>query len=127
MKLLDKITKEEKKRTLKLLHKTKNYLGIDGYILMKKILTVSILTDYFQKQKNYIGWVTYHRVLDRNEMAVKGKYNVEQIKKINGLNPNKGFFGIDGHLVTTTHNFNEIENEIIKYWIEQNEDDDPFL
>lgn len=111
------ITKNQRKRTLKLLQDTKNYLGVDGYILMKKMLTVSIMIDYLQNKEKYTRYIPYGEFLSRNEYAVKRKLNIINLKKINGFYSE--FFGVNTEQIINTIP-SLIPSIVIKKWTERN-------
>lgn len=112
--ILEHITENQRKRTLKLLQDTKNYVGIDGYILMKKILAVGIITDYYQNKYNIYRWINYEQLLTRNENLIKQKSNIPFIKMKNGLIHNY-FFGIKSYTVINGMQIN-VEMEMYDYW-----------
>ena len=118
MKQLQMITKNQRKRTLKLLQDTKNYLGIDGYLLMKKMLTTSIITERLQnKYHRSCSWISYEEFLQRNERAVKNKCNKEYIKNINGL-ASPTFFGILSQIVIKG-TLIDTENAVLNKWYKE--------
>ena len=110
------ITKNQRKRTLKLLQDTKNYLGVDGYILMKKMLTVSIMIDYLQNKEKYTRYIPYEEFLSRNERAVKSKYNIINLRKINGFY--NAFFGVNTERIINTIP-SLIPSLVLKKWEER--------
>jgi hypothetical protein len=114
MKQLQLISKNQRERTLKLLQDTKTNYGISVYLLMKKMLTVSILTTYFQKKYQCGEWIEYEHFLQRNETLVKCKYDMPDLKSMNGLTQNT-FFGIPSSLVLDK-SLSDVEVAVIEKW-----------
>ena len=120
MKQLQLISKNQRERTLKLLQDTKTNYGISVYLLMKKMLTVSILTTYFQKkyqhEKGWIcgAWIEYEKFLSRNETLVKHEYDILNLKRANGLTQTT-FFGIPSFTVLYK-SLSDVELAVIKKW-----------
>jgi hypothetical protein len=89
---------------------------VDGYILMKKMLAVSIMIDYLQNKEKYTRYISYEEFLSRNERAVKLKYNIINLKKINGFY--SAFFGVNTeHIINTIPSL--IPSIVIKKWEER--------
>lgn len=120
MKQLQLISKNQRERTLKLLQNTKTNYGISVYLLMKKMLTVSILTTYFQKkyqhEEGWIcgAWIKYEDFLSRNEILVEHGCDIPNLKSMNGLTQNT-FFGISSFTVQYK-SLNDVEVAVIEKW-----------
>lgn len=95
------ITKRQYKRTIDLLTRTRRECGIDAYLLMKNILTVGIITDYFESKYNIGCWISYETLLQRNENLVKCDGTTkENVIKANHFNTRyETFFGIPKSIV----------------------------
>lgn len=119
MKQLQLITKNQRKRTLKLLQDVKMQHGISGYLLMKKMLTVSILTEHFQNKYRHESWIPYEDFLARNERAIKHGLDLNRIKENNGLSKDglkaTSFFGISS-LTVLDKSLNDVEVAVIEKW-----------
>ena len=91
------------------------------YLLMKKILALPMLSDYYQdKYHTLTSWIKYESVLRRNEELIDEESSVEYIINKNGLKPLGGYmyFGIDKE--TVLHD--RLSNVITKahnYWLEK--------
>lgn len=117
MKQLQLISKNQRERTLKLLQNTKTNYGISVYLLMKKMLTVSILTTYFQEkyQRGAWGaWIKYEDFLSRNEILVEHGCDIPNLKSMNGLTQNT-FFGISSFTVLYK-SLSDVELAVIEKW-----------
>lgn len=114
MKQLQLISKNQQERTLKLLQDTKTNYGISVYLLMKKMLTVSILTTYFQKKYQRGIWIEYEDFLSRNEILVEHGCDMPNLKRMNGLTQNT-FFGIPSNIVINS-NLADVKYKIIEKW-----------
>ena len=68
------VTQDEMDRTKKLLYKVRHQYDIDTYIFTKKMLLVSLIIHYFQKETKRGPWVSYRTILCRYE-ANSIKYN----------------------------------------------------
>jgi hypothetical protein len=81
---------------------------------MKKMLTVSILTDFLQNKYKRGAWITYEEFLQRNEYLVKAKCDMPYLKRMNGLTQNT-FFGISSFTVLDK-SLSDVECEVIEKW-----------
>jgi hypothetical protein len=81
---------------------------------MKKMLTVSILTTYFQEKYQREAWIEYESFLSRNEYLVKAKCDMPYLKRMNGLTQNT-FFGISSFTVLDK-SLSDVECEVIEKW-----------
>lgn len=114
----DYISKREYKRSIKLLRMTREKLGIDAYLLMKKILAVAAICKYYQFSKGInCGWIDYIYVLKRNENIIYGKYHntptIETIKSSNAVICGV-FFGVVFHT-----SFAKTLVNAYNYWAEE--------
>jgi len=90
------VSEKQYNRTIKLLYKTRQKLGIDAYILMKKILIVAAITKYYDKEER---WISYEHILIRNESLLKEQdCDITQLKRYNGLLQKKTF-NIDTNII----------------------------
>ena len=90
------VSEKQYNRTIKLLYKTRQKLGIDAYILMKKILIVAAITTYYDK-KGY--WISYEFLLTRNESLLKEQdCDITRLIRYNGLLQKKTF-DIDTNII----------------------------
>ena len=83
----------QRERTLKLLQDFKNIYGISLYLLMKKMLAVSILVDYYQELLHDHLYIYYEEFLTRNERIIKRREEISEVLKQNGCATNQIFFG----------------------------------
>lgn len=95
------LTKRQYKRTIALLTRTRKECGIDAYLLMKNILTVGIITDYFESKYNIGCWISYDTLFKRNENLIKcGGITKENVLKTNHFYTGyETFFGIPKKIV----------------------------
>ena len=94
----DFITKDQYKRTIRLLGRIRRECGIDAYLLMKNILTIGIITDYFQNKYNIGCWISYETLFKRNENLIN--ITKENILKVNHFYTGyETFFGIPKNIV----------------------------
>lgn len=95
------LTKRQYKRTITLLARIRRECGIDAYLLMKNILTIGIITDYFQSKYNIGCWISYETLFKRNENLIKcDGITKENILKVNHFYTNyETFFGIPKKIV----------------------------
>lgn len=114
MKQLQLISKNQRERTLKLLQDTKTKYGISVYLLMKKMLTVSILVDFLQNKYKFGTWITYEEFLRRNEAIVNAHYDTEYLRKSNGL-LSPYFFAIPTYVIIQ-QSLQDVENTTIEHW-----------
>ena len=114
VKLLKTLPQDAQKRTLKLLQDVKIHYGIDAYLFMKKILTVGIITEYYQKKYHIGGWIEYEHLLSRNENLIEQHKDIPFIKMVNGLIYGH-FFGIKSITVIKGMQM-EVEMETYDYW-----------
>ena len=130
----DYIPKEDYKRTLNLLYITRKEYGIDFFILLRKILLVGALVNYYQKQTNTGHWISYHKILSRNEdLFIHNKIyrkidenkktslmDMEYFKSINGLTTQSTFFGINPNIMQDKpFPLREIIQDLKIYWIKE--------
>lgn len=91
---IELISDNQRERTLKLLQAFKNIYGISLYLLMKKMLAVSILVDYYQKLSYSYFYIRYEDFLVRNERIIKRREKISEVLKQNGCaKTNPSFFG----------------------------------
>lgn len=114
VKLLETLPQDTQKRTLKLLQDVKIHYGIDAYLFIKKILTVGIITEYYQKKYHIGGWIEYEYLLSRNENLIQHHEDIPFIKMKNGLTYSH-FFGIKSITVIKGMQM-EVEMETYDYW-----------
>jgi hypothetical protein len=81
---------------------------------MKKMLTVSILTDFLQNKYKRGAWITYEEFLQRNEAIVNAHYDTGYLKKLNGL-LSPYFFSIPSHVIIR-QSLQDVENTVIEHW-----------
>lgn len=88
------VSDNQRERTLKLLQAFKNIYGISLYLLMKKMLAVSILVDYYQELLHSHFYIHYEDFLVRNEGIVKRRERRSEILTRNGcVATSQSFFG----------------------------------
>ena len=111
------ISKHEYERTIKLLALTRRNYDIKTYLLMKNILTVGMMTDYFQNLKDMSRWIGYHSLLERNEHLVRQKRAYINIVKNNYLDEEEytTFFGIPCEIVLHQP-FTKVIDAMYEYW-----------
>jgi hypothetical protein len=81
---------------------------------MKKMLTVSILTDFLQNKYKRGAWITYEEFLQRNEAIINAHYDTGYLKKSNGL-LSPYFFSIPSHVIIQ-QSLQDVENTVIEHW-----------
>jgi hypothetical protein len=89
------VSDNQRERTLKLLQAFKNIYGISLYLLMKKMLTVSILVDYYQELSHSHFYIHYEDFLVRNERIIKRREKISEVLTQNGCETNQTFFGFN--------------------------------
>ena len=111
------ITERQYKRTIAFLTRIRKECGIDTYLLMKNILTVGIITDYFETKYNIGYWISYETLFERNESLIKcGDITKEDVLKANNFHTDfKTFFGIPKIIVKGKSLTNVIIAEY-QYW-----------
>ena len=81
---------------------------------MKKMLTVSLLIDHLQHIDRYFGYISYGEFLTINEKAIQYKFDIENLKRINGLK-NRSFFIVETrHIINTMPSL--IPSIVIRKW-----------
>lgn len=65
------ITEYQRQRTKQLLYDVRHELGIDAYLLTKKVLLVSIIIHHYQTITHLARWVAYETILTRYERRCK--------------------------------------------------------
>ena len=109
------LPQKECKQTLALLEKARKTLGIDHYLLLKKILMVGIVIDYLQKMDGSHRWIEYDDLLHRNERLVNLRYSLDEFIEENGLDEDT-FFGVDSKEVIKAKSTMIIEHLVREYW-----------
>ena len=114
----DFITKDEYKRTVSLLTRVRENYGIDTYLLMKNVLTVGIITEYYQNTYHLGIWIRYMALLSRNEMLYNMQNaTIDGIMRVNFIQPQHiSFFGIPRDIVVGKSFTNVIKAEH-DFWI----------
>lgn len=101
--LKDFITQDEYKRTTRLLGNIRRDFGIDKYLLMRKMLIVVVITEYYQRKYKMKDWISYDSFLSRNEQFARDWKNVTKNPDFSAKNYLGGshhtFFGIDSGII----------------------------
>ena len=99
----DLISKDEFKRSVKLLGNVRRDFGINNYLLLRKMLIVVLLTEYYQRKYKIGTWISYNSFLSRNEQFArdcKGITNNPDFADKNFLGVSHiRFFGIPSDIV----------------------------
>jgi len=117
--LKEYVTEKQYKRTIKLLTTVRKEYNLSMYLLMKNILTVGMITEYYQNKRGVYYWISYETLLQRNEKLVRNHRNRANILNVNGMSTEHTFFGIYTNIVKTKPNVNVIE-AMHNHWAEKN-------
>ena len=118
----DLIPKDEFKRSVKLLGNVRRDFGINNYLLLRKMLIVVLLTEYYQRKYKIETWISYDSFLSRNELHArycKGITNNPDFADKNFLGGgHPQFFGIPSDIVIKGTPIQVIDAEH-EYWREE--------
>jgi hypothetical protein len=119
----DLIPKDEFKRSVKLLGNVRRDFGIDNYLLLRKMLIVVLITEYYQRKYKIDTWISYNQFLARNEQHARDCKGVTSnpdfaYKNFLGGTTHPQFFGIPSDIVIKGTPIQVIDTEH-EYWREE--------
>ena len=118
----DLIPKDEFKRSVKLLGNVRRNFGINNYLLLRKMLIVVLITEYYLRKYKIEDWISYDSFLSRNEQFARDCKSVNSNPDFAHKNFLGGgysqFFGIPSDIVIKGTPIDVINTEH-EYWKEK--------
>ncbi len=107
------VPQEQIQRTKILLYNVRHKYDIDTYVFTKKMLLVSLIIHFYQKETRKGPWISYSSILERYERKYQKCDNKIEYKDFG-----QSYFGINKTMILTS-TLTQIENIVIERCIHE--------